>query len=110
MSNLHKDLATAKTLLALSLINSDSKTARAEELAKEITQFLYPKPIDANAERLAAFRDRITAAKQPKPLDATDQNTCPRCRHAAHENTVCYNMASDNDCNCTYPNRGWVAS
>lgn len=27
--------------------------------------------------------------------------TCPKCRHAAHGN-VCLNMASDNDCDCTF--------
>lgn len=30
----------------------------------------------------------------------TDPRTCPKCRHAWHGNGYCYNMASDNDCEC----------
>lgn len=37
---------------------------------------------------------------QPSP-SAVPATTCPKCRHAAHADW-CPNMASDNDCACTY--------
>lgn len=27
---------------------------------------------------------------------------CPECRHAPHDDGPCFNLASDNDCDCTY--------
>lgn len=38
---------------------------------------------------------------QPTPTAEPKAGTCPKCRHAAHADW-CPNMASDNDCACTY--------
>lgn len=53
----------------------------------------YRHGIDAAVDALYAAGD---AAEE-----ATDVPRCPKCYHAPHGNW-CPNMASDNDCDCTY--------
>lgn len=49
----------------------------------------------AMLEESMAVERRIHATKEGSA------RTCPKCRHASHD-AVCYNMASDNDCACTF--------
>lgn len=52
--------------------------------------------------RVPDFRDPQPLAAQA-PAPASGDGTCPKCRHASHSTLgFCPNMASDNDCACTF--------
>jgi hypothetical protein len=34
------------------------------------------------------------------------EKTCPKCRHMKHKPGGCFNIQSDNDCDCTYDSEG----
>lgn len=40
-------------------------------------------------------------AKIEESLDAAVTTRCTRCGHGPHGEDVCFNIQSDNDCNCT---------
>ena len=68
---------------------------RAESAREAMEDWHHHKPVSsevADAEAVSAVLD------EPEPSDR-----CPECKHAPHTALgFCPNMASDNDCDCTY--------
>jgi hypothetical protein len=61
--------------------------------------------IDKWRESLSPETKAWVVSKQPEGSGnpyANVPDTCPACRHAEHDGTVCLNMASDNECGCRH--------